>query len=486
MPLLLRHPARLLILLFTAAHLLVLALGGRFDADNLTSWMQIADIALLKSQLGTTLWYLHSQPPLFNLLIGLALRLGDDGFLWAMGLLYAGVTLGGILAFHALARDLTGRPRIALAVAAWLCIAPSVLLFSAKLYYDGLVPWMLTIAFWGLHRGIVGRRSGPMLFGFAMLAAVVLLRSMLHPILFVAVFAIFVALGRGQRGRIAAAAAAPAAAIGLLMLKNLLVFGTVGFSSWAPLNLGHTTVDRLPMAEKRVLIAQGRMSRFAGLADGFSPPPVYLAMLPPAPPTGQPSLDALTKSSGEANWNHIVYTRIGRERARDALVALTVAPADFARVLVISLYHFHRPSSEFKGLERNLAVIAGWERLANATIGLQPAAWFGRTGDPARPQAPLLQMSYAAWLVTAGFLGGAALLLGTLIGHARRRTLPPPALAAPLALAMIGGFVLLVSSSFDVWENNRAHYDIAPVFLLVALFFAARVHTMVGDRGKPH
>lgn len=481
-----RHPARRLILLFAATHLLFLALGGRFDADNLTSWMQIADVHLLKTQLLPTLWYLHSQPPLFNLLIGLALRLGDTGFLWAMGLLYAAVTLGGNLAFHALARDLTGRPRLTFVIAAWLCVAPSVLLFSSKLYYDGLVPWMLTMACWGLHHGLTRRRFAPLLFGFAMLAAVILLRSMLHPILYLAVFAIFLTLGTGQRARIARAAAAPAALLALLMLKNLLVFGTIGYSSWAALNLGHTTVDRLPMAEKRVLIAEGRMSRFAGLVDGFSPPQVYLAMLPPTPPTGQPSLDALTKSSGEANWNHIVYTRIGTERAHDALVALSVAPLDFARVLVISLYHFHRPSSEFKGLERNLAVIAGWERLANATIGLQPAAWAGRTGDPARPQAFLLQMSYTAWAVTLGFLGGAVLLLGQLLTHARRRTLPPATLATPIALALIGGFVLIVSSSFDVWENNRAHYDIAPVFLLVALFFVTKVHTMVGDRRNPH
>ncbi|MGE9115708.1 hypothetical protein, partial [Escherichia coli] len=49
--------------LFVAVRLIVLALGQRFDADNLTSWMQIADLALLREHLWRTLWYLHSQPP---------------------------------------------------------------------------------------------------------------------------------------------------------------------------------------------------------------------------------------------------------------------------------------------------------------------------------------------------------------------------------------------------------------------------------------
>ncbi len=67
--------ALILAALFVAVRLIVLALGQRFDADNLTSWMQIADLALLREHLWRTLWYLHSQPPLFNLMIGLALAM---------------------------------------------------------------------------------------------------------------------------------------------------------------------------------------------------------------------------------------------------------------------------------------------------------------------------------------------------------------------------------------------------------------------------
>ena len=473
---LLARPAWALVALYAAVRLFALAVGMRFDADNLTQWMQIADVALLREHLWRTLWYLHTQPPLFNLIVGTALRLGPGGFLWGLGLFYAAVTLGGILAFHALARDLTGRPGLALVAAAWLCVSPAVLLFSQKLYYDGLVPWLLCMALWGLHAGIVRRASGPLAFGFAMLAAVVLLRSMIHPILFVALFAACLLFARGQRGRVAATAALPAAAIGAVLLKNLLVFGFAGFSSWAPLNLDHTTVDRLPAALRAQLIAEGKLSRFA-VVDGFSPPPVYLAMLPPAAPTGEPSLDNLRKSTGEDNWNHIVYTRLGDARSKDALVALAANPRDFALVLVTSLYHFHRPSSEFKGLERNLAVIAPWERLANAVVGQQPAAWFGGTLDRQRPSVAPLQIAYATVAVTLGFLAEAALFAAAMLGAIRARRWPAPHAATRAALFMVGGFVILVSSSFDVWENNRAHYDVAPLLLLGALLFVARVLT---------
>jgi len=470
------RPVLALAAIYAVVRLIVLALGQRFDADNLTSWMQIADLALLREHLWRTLWYLHSQPPLFNLMIGLALRAGPEGFPWVIGTIYAAVTLGGVLAVHALLRDMTGRPRLAFVVAAWLCVSPAVLLFSQKLYYDGLVPWLLCMALWGLHAGLARRSPGRLAFGFAMLAVTTLLRSMIHPVLFVALLAIALLAGAGMRRRVLLAAALPGAAIGAVMLKNVLIFGSTALSSWAPLNVDHTTVDRLPPAMRQTMIREGKLSRFA-MVQGFSPPPVYLAMLPPIPPTGEPSLDNLRKSTGEDNWNHILYTKIGAERTRDALVGLAADPAGFAGVLVTSLYHFNRPPSEFKGLERNRAVIAPWERICNAVVGLQPAAWLGRIDDPARTTAPLLQVSLTELAVFLLYIAFGAAVAWRLLALLRTRALTamPPMLASEAAILLLGGWVIVISSSFDVWENNRARFDIGPVLLIGALVCAARL-----------
>ena len=460
--------------LFAVVRLLALLAGQRFDADNLTTWMQIADVALLRDHLGRTLWYLHSQPPLFNLIVGLAVKAGPAMFPWLMWLLYAGVTLGGILAFHTLLRDLGGRPRLAFAIAAGMCVAPAVLLYAHKLYYDGLVPWMLCIALWGLHSGIRQSSFVRLLGGFATLSAVVLLRSMIHPIVFVVVAMAYIGLAHGQRRRVAAAALLPAATIGAVMAKNMLLFGMAGFSSWAPLNLDHTTVDRLPPPLRARMIADGRLSHLA-VIDGLSPPDAYLRLVPPIAPTGEPSLDAVHKSTGDYNWNHIVYTRLGDARTKDAIAALRADPAAFAKVLATSTYHFHRPASEFKGLERNLAVIAPWEQAWNAVVGLQPVAWVGGTLDKGRPQAALLQLSYTKLLVSLGFVAEGVLVTFALLAAIRARRWPDPRLATELAIVMIGGFVFLVSSSFDVWENNRASFDVAPLLLIGAVMAVLRL-----------
>ncbi len=49
--------------------------GVRFDASSLPWFWQYIDPVLLKTDLGQSLWYLHSQPPAFNLFLGIVLNL---------------------------------------------------------------------------------------------------------------------------------------------------------------------------------------------------------------------------------------------------------------------------------------------------------------------------------------------------------------------------------------------------------------------------
>jgi hypothetical protein len=347
-----------------------------------------------------------------------------------------------------------------------------VLLFSQKLYYNGLVPWMVAMGLYGLHRGATRRSAGWMAWGFAMLVATVLLRSLVHPAILAGVVAIYAACCAGQRWRVLGAAAVPALVLGAVMLKNFVVFGTVALSSWPALNLVGQMVDMMPAAQREAMIRRGELSGYAVL-PGFAYPDQYIKLVPPTPPTGEPSLDNLRKSTGEANWNHRLFLQLPEVRMRDAMAGLRAAPGSFARITVAAVYHFHRPPSEFKDLGSNRARIAGWERLANAVVGLQPAAWTGGTDDPTRAQAPVWQVSLGALLESVAFGGFVALVGWRLLGDLRARRWPAPGDATLLSLAMIGSFVVIVSNLADVWENNRAHYDIGSVMLVGAAVFAA-------------
>ncbi len=446
--------------------------GVEFNAESLGGYWQVVDPELLQSRLWPTLLHLHSQPPLFNLLIGVALQAGTAAFPVVMAWTYGAICLGGLLALNALARVVLGSRGWALGIALWFCVSPDVLLFSETLSYDSLVPWLLCIGFYGVHTGVgqEGRRGSALLMlGFSVLAAVVLLRSMFHPIWFVATIGL-VAASTGVRIRVLRCAALPAAAIGAVLLKNLVMFGFLGLSSWATLNLVGVTVEKLPDEERRALLAEGILSPLSSVSS-FGSVERLLPLLPPVAPTGEPILDAPRKSNGFPNMHHQALLVASRLRWPDVKAAFWADPWNYGAVLMTSVYYFNRPSNEFLDVRRNLAPVEGWARLVNATVGLQPVAWFGSTLDPTRPRAFQLQISYGSLLIGLGFLGACVVAVRRMTAAAvTRRPLDSPATVL-LPMLVTGAFVFVVSSCCDVLENNRARYTVAPLLTLGAAFW---------------
>ena len=70
------HPIAVLVVCFAASRAGFWLAGVRMDFTPLTLGSeQLLAVRLLKGQLLTSVWYLHSQPPLFNLYCGLLLHL---------------------------------------------------------------------------------------------------------------------------------------------------------------------------------------------------------------------------------------------------------------------------------------------------------------------------------------------------------------------------------------------------------------------------
>jgi hypothetical protein len=69
-----RAALAVIVAVFVASRIAAYAAGIRFDADPLTWYWQYIDTVLLKERLLESLYYLHSQPPLFNLLLGVTLK----------------------------------------------------------------------------------------------------------------------------------------------------------------------------------------------------------------------------------------------------------------------------------------------------------------------------------------------------------------------------------------------------------------------------
>src|SRR5262245_61176470 len=90
-----RWPGRLaLAAAFVVVELLYRHAGVRFDVTPLDEYLQYLDPVLLRTRLLESVYYLHMQPPLFNLFLGLVLKASAAHFAGAFQLIYLGLGLG--------------------------------------------------------------------------------------------------------------------------------------------------------------------------------------------------------------------------------------------------------------------------------------------------------------------------------------------------------------------------------------------------------
>ena len=65
--------------LFVVSRCILHAFGLRYCTEHVGAIMHFPPLDLLRDRLGETLWYMHGQPPLSALVIGLCLKWGEIG-----------------------------------------------------------------------------------------------------------------------------------------------------------------------------------------------------------------------------------------------------------------------------------------------------------------------------------------------------------------------------------------------------------------------
>ncbi|MBU6282427.1 hypothetical protein KGQ64_09320, partial [bacterium] len=225
-----RLDAALLAAAFVASRVFVdRVLGLHFDPSALVWCVQFLDPALLRDDLARSLWWLHAQPPLFNLFLGLGMKAFSEtgpGF----GLVFRAASLSLVLALHALLRRLGVRRGPALATSLVFLASPALLYCECWLYYTLFEALFLGLACLGFAR-LLERPTPGRLAGFlAWPTLLCLLRSTFQPAWLLAVAAVpMLALPelrrRGAAWAVVAALLLPPVA---WCAKNASVFGFFG------------------------------------------------------------------------------------------------------------------------------------------------------------------------------------------------------------------------------------------------------------------
>lgn len=446
-----RHwwPLTFLYLAFAASRVAAWAAGVRFDASSLPWFWQYVDPALLQHRLLQSVWYLHSQPPLFNLLLGVGLKaFGLSSFASAAQAAQIAVGVLLMVSLYAVLNLAGLGPWPAAAVCALFVTSPAVLLFENWLFYEYLVAALLVAAvaaFGWFQRRPSAPRS---LAVFGILATVCYIRASFQIVALLLVLAFMLAFFRAHRRAVLLGALAPVALVLALSLKNWIVVGTPSTSSWVGMNLAQIDEAGFRPGQKQALQDRGVLGPIWAV-DAFAPLSAYAPYIHPKPrPTGIPVLDQQTKPHGTPNYDNREYVDVSRQYLDGFLAVLVHAPGVYLRGVWVGITRAAAPSSDYGFFLGNRSRLEPWVRLFDGAVLWQPhVRW--RNGVP----------TGTAWGLVLAYLGALVFGLVELVRVLRRRSGSATVAFAWLLLA----YTTFVMTFGEVSENQRVRFPGDPL-----------------------
>lgn len=454
----------ILLVLFVAARLFALAAGVVPTSQQPDHW-QFQNPQILRDDLAAGLWYLHSQPPLWNLLYGVSLKLfGDATLLYAAAI---GSNLLSTLLIYRLITSLSGASGVAFVTAAAFAVMPAALLYENFPLSTSFVAAMVLFATWCATR-LDGSWHRGAFIGFALaLWALTLTRATFHLAVVPIACAVATLPWRGGWLRRFVPLLALSASLPLLVYaKNLMVFDTFSASSWGPTNVARMVTVDVPRDTMLETIRAGGCDSIVE-AGAFAWTDVYRSHV-----GRDPWYVAAKRRLADAepylrDYNSVEQLAAARRFAGAVPCMIAAAPRIYlenvrraVRIFLSATHHyiFIASSRDKPSDADNVARMRTYIDLFDSTLWLP-------IGDRAKAQAPslLVVLVVAAWL-TAWLFAPAWLSWRREEDAARSRA---------FVFGSLFFVVELATCLVEVLENNRFRHEVEPLMFVFAAVAAA-------------
>jgi hypothetical protein len=443
--------------LFVLTRSLVWASGVRPD-DHVILLMQYLEVTLLQNDLAASLLYLHSQPPLWNGIIGLLLK-ASAGTPEVFIVLYMVVSLT-ISLLIALMLFYTVDNIASSSRAALLC-ASFYIVFMSSVFYENVVHYFLFTAFLStamcfsaailFQAKNVTRGQIAVVLYFTSLLLLSLTWSLFHPI-FVMMGGITICMlsywrrrcvDGGVRFREILFGTIVSTVLAFVVpVKNAVIFNTFASSSWSGMNLASAVPIKGDDFDWEMCDWKADPERYVGKAD---------------PSIKHPAVVELKKFSsielgsfGSTNFNHSSFIERSKVCMAESLRAIKQHPLEYVKWVLrrmiwsnqrISDEYFLQPK-EWKGIEKYISV-KNWIYI--------------RVGQ---------HEGYSVYLVP--LLALIMLYPAIFLMVIKRKRLPAGALEVCIIAAVIITWVMTVAHAASDVEQQRMRFTIEPLYAIIA------------------
>ncbi len=470
-------PAAVLLGYLLSRVIFIALVGIEFDSSSLGWFWQYIDPKLLLQDPWRSLYYHHTQPPLFNIYLAAVLRFsaGDPNSVFWVSYIGLGLVLHGSI--YAILAALGVRVWLAVAAPIFFAFSPASILYESWLFYTYPLATLLVASALSLHRlASHGFRRRDALLFFSLLSAVALTRSLFHLtwMLFFTGLTLYVA--GEQRRRLVPAALIAVALVSSVYFKNWIEFGSFSTSSWLGMNLARLAVESIPMEEREDLESQGTIS-----AVSLVPPFSFLKKYPTdlrraewrtrRGPVDHPVLVNPVKSTHAVNLNHLASIEISKRYRTDALTLIRRDPKQYLSSVVNGWLLFTLPPSEYSFLDRNRERLSSWDQIWNTGIyGVASAFRTDVVAQDLNDREYLQHRVSYFWVCLA--LASLVLAVYRGVKDLRRGVSGHGLCLLYLSLTVL--YVSVIGNALDYRENNRMRFMIEPMITVLIFWMLDR------------
>lgn len=451
-----------LTILFGVSRAAFYTAGVRFNADTLNTFWQYLDPEVLRNHLIAGLYTLHSQPPLFNLFLGVTLKLFPQHYAAVFHIVFIALGYALCMLTYGLLRQLGAGRTLSFALSGIYAISPQFILYENLLFYTMPLAVFVALCAMAYGRLLESFSRGWLMTLFVSAFALCATRSLFHPAFYIAIAAAAAWSLRARWRTVAVYAALPFVLLMGWNLKNYLLVGRFEASTWFGISFATLMTNNVPIGERKRLVRDGALSKLA-LIKPFSKLDEYPANYRDTPGLEQyPWLHIPLKSTGMRNFNNLAYIRISEMYGRDAFTLLLRRPDVYARSVALAWIAWCEPPTRIDWLfDSNVRRLGSYYDCFERYV-------FGRL--KAATATEHTTVHYYAFLI----IGLSLTLLAAIVMAARRLGDADPAIRRRAAHALFLAFVIIyvgtVSNFLVLWENNRFRFKTDALQLALACY----------------
>jgi hypothetical protein len=463
------------------AYLSLCVSGQRFDTSYLNYGWQLIPWDILSNDPLRSVWYLHVQPPMWNLILGVAARVSPVSDAVTLQLVMAFFGFAGAWLAAVLARRLGLGRNWSVVVALVVTLNPEVLKGAFEPTYELAVGAMLLavlVAIADLGHRANARRS--LIVVSIAVTLTVMTRSLYHPAwaLLIVGYALWRVRSRIDRRVVAVVLAIPVVVVGAWMGKNEILYSRASMSSWFGMNLQRAVIPVLPKDQLDAMYEDGSISDIAMIGP-FGNYGLYEDVVAPCEPAHSfrgNSEPMRTTDQWSPNFNYECFLPVFDQAGSDAWAVIREHPDTWLRGRLWSLRTTVAvavmPSESRSILMRSLDTAYSVARVDYSGV-LSTAGW----GTPiygqleARTDFGLLLIPLYGWVIVAGLLAAWRVL--------RRRENEEGDSRIFDDVLVVGAFTVLftvlVGAAFELGEQARFRTMVDPIAWVMAAALIARV-----------